>query len=97
LIDAAERNMRPKTKTDDYADLYRLNQYFDALAEGIDQLHASGLIAVHSAEARKAQLDEVRARLNSAVARGLEAREAEDLCRFEDLRMEAVRKEAASS
>jgi len=88
--------MPSRTKTDDYADLYRLNQYFDALADSIDRLLASGLIAVHSAEARKASLDEVRARLNSAVARGLEAREAEDLCRFEDLRMEAVRKEAAS-
>jgi hypothetical protein len=51
----------------------------------------------NSAEARKASLDEVRARLNSAVARGLETREAEDLCRLEDLRMEAVTKEAASS
>jgi len=84
-------------KTDDYAALYRLNQYFDALAEGIDRLQASGLLAAHSAEARKASLDEVRARLNSAIARALEAREAEDLCRFEDLRMSAIRKEAAEN
>ncbi len=84
-------------KTDDYAALYRLNQYFDALAEGIDRLQASGLLAARSAEARKASLDEVRARLNSAIVRALEAREAEDLCRFEDLRMAAIRKEAADN
>jgi len=88
--------MPPKTKTDDYAALYRLNQYFDALAEGIDRLQASGLLAAHSAEARKA-LDEVRARLNAAIPRALEGREAEDLCRFEDLRIAANRKEAAEN
>ena len=52
---------------------------------------------VHSAEARKASLDEVRARLNAAIARALEGREAEDLCRFEDLRIAANRKEAAEN
>jgi hypothetical protein len=52
---------------------------------------------LYSAEARKASLDEVRARLNAAIARALEGREAEDLCRFEDLRIAANRKEAAEN
>ncbi len=82
-------------KTDDYEALYRLNRHFDALAADIDRLQASGLLPAHSAEARKAALDEVRARLNAAVSRTLETREAGDLCRFEDLRLAAIRRETA--
>lgn len=82
-------------KTDDYTALYRLNWHFDVLAAEIDHLRASGLVAPHSAEARKAALDELRARLNCAIIRVLETREAEDLCRFEDLRLATARREAA--
>jgi hypothetical protein len=41
-------------------------------------------------------LDELRARLNAAVSRMLESRKADDLCRFEDLRLPAIRKEATA-
>ena len=83
-------------KTDDYAALYRLNRQFDSLAQCINKLQAAGLLPPESAEARKAALEYVRARLNSGIARALETREAEDLCRYEDLRIAAIRKEAAA-
>lgn len=82
-------------KTRDYAAFYLLNLHFDALDSGIDQLQAAGLLSASSAEARKITLIEVRARLNAAVSRAIEASETDDLCRFEDLRLAALRKEAA--
>lgn len=84
-------------KTDDYAAVYELNRHFDQIVEGIDRLQKGRLLPADSAEARKAALEEIRARTNFAVAQALESREAEDLCRFEDLRIAAVRKETGGN
>lgn len=83
-------------KTDDYAAIYALNRHFDEIAAGIDRVHSGRLLSADAAEARKAALEEVRARINFAIAQALESREAEDLCRFEDLRIAATRKETAA-
>ncbi len=80
-------------KTNDYAAIYGLNRNFDQILSGIDGLQKRGLLPNNCAEARKVALEEVRARLNLVLATSLEGREAQDLCKFEDLRIEAVRRE----
>ena len=84
-------------KTDDYAAVYELNRHFDQIAASIDRLQKSRLLPADSADARKAALEEIRARTNFAVAQALEGREADDLCKFEDLRIAAVRKEISGN
>ena len=83
-------------KTDDYAAIYTLNQHFDEISAGIDRVLSGRLLSADAAEARKAALEEIRARINFAIAQALEGREAEDLCRFEDPRIAAARKETAT-
>lgn len=84
-------------KADDYGIVYRLNRHFDALLRSIDRLQSCNLLSPDVAEARKAALEEIRARTNFAVAQSLESRESQDLCRFEDLRIAAARKESGRS
>jgi len=64
---------------------------------GIDRLLKCGLIPNGCAEARKVALEEIRARINFAIATSLETREAQDLCKFEDLRIAAVKREMAEN
>jgi hypothetical protein len=80
-------------KTNDYAAIYSLNQNFDRILSGIDGLQKGGLIPNGCAEARKVALEEIRARINFAIATSLEGREAQDLCKFEDLRIAATKRE----
>jgi len=79
-------------KTADYAAIHGLNRNVDQVIDGVELLRKSGLIP-ECAEARRIALEEIRARINFAVARSLESREAQDLCKFEDLRIAAVRRE----
>ncbi len=80
-------------KTNDYGAIYSLNQNFDRILSGINGLQKDGLIPNSCAEARKVALEEIRARINFAIATALESREAQDLCKFEDLRIAAVKRE----
>jgi hypothetical protein len=48
-------------------------------------------------EARKMAAEEIRARTNHALAQALVNREGQDWSKFEDLRMEAIRREVQAA
>jgi hypothetical protein len=80
-------------KAETYEALRDLNHHFDHAAAALDRLQQLALLDAGFVEARKMAAEEIRARTNHAVAQALVNREGQDWQKFEDLRIEAVRRE----
>jgi hypothetical protein len=83
-------------KSEMYETLHALNQHFDRLSDTLEDLQKLGLLTAQFVEARRMATEEIRARINCALAQAMHEREAKDWSKFEDLRIEAAHKEIES-
>ncbi len=83
-------------KSEMYETLHALNRRFDQLSDTLEHLQKLGLLTAEFVEARRVATEEIRARINCALAQALQEREAKDWSKFEDLRIEAGHKEIES-
>jgi hypothetical protein len=84
-------------KAEIYEALRDLNHHFDHAAAALDRLQQLALLDAGFVEARKMAAEEIRARTNHAVAQVLVNREGQDWSKFEDLRIEAIRREVQAA
>ena len=69
-------------KSEMYGTLHALNRHFDDLSNTLEQLQKLGLLTAEFVEARRTATEEIRARINCALAQALQEREAKDWSKF---------------
>lgn len=84
-------------KAEIYDALRDLNHHFDQAVAALDRLQQLALLDAGFVKARKMAAEEIRARTNHAVAQALVNREGQDWQKFEDLRMDANRREVQTA